>query len=111
MRGGRTNWKIENPIFNTLKNQNYHFSHNFGHGYKNLSTIFATLLLLAFFVDQAQQLSYSAFQEAWKTHKSKIVLWEKMRSLFFCYYIDNWNDLFHALIHGPPPTNLKINSS
>jgi hypothetical protein len=36
----RSNWKIENNTFNTLKNQDYHFSHNFGRGYQNLSAIF-----------------------------------------------------------------------
>ena len=111
MRGGRANWKIENPIFNTLKNQNYHFSHNFGHGYKSLSTILATLMLLAFFVDQIQQLCCTVFQQALKKRKSKIGLWEKMRSLFTSYYINSWGDLFHAIIHGPPRTSLKINSS
>jgi len=30
MRGGRARWKIENETFNTLKNQGYHFEHNFG---------------------------------------------------------------------------------
>ena len=28
--GGRARWKIENETFNTLKNQDYHFEHNFG---------------------------------------------------------------------------------
>jgi len=32
MRAGRARWKIENETFNTLKNQGYHFEHNFGHG-------------------------------------------------------------------------------
>jgi len=32
MRGGRARWKIENETFNTLKNQGYHYEHNFGHG-------------------------------------------------------------------------------
>ena len=39
MRVTRSRWKIENETFNTLKNQGYHFEHNFGHGNKNLSTI------------------------------------------------------------------------
>lgn len=56
MRGGRVNWKVENGVFNTLKNQNYHFEHNFGHGYQNLSTVFVMLMMLAFFIDQAQEL-------------------------------------------------------
>src|SRR5499427_5830248 len=37
MRGGRARWKIENETFNTLKNQGYHFEHNYGHGTQNLS--------------------------------------------------------------------------
>ena len=32
VRGGRARWKIENETYNTLKNQGYHFEHNFGHG-------------------------------------------------------------------------------
>ena len=38
-RGGRARWHIENETFNTLKNQDYHFEHNFGHGYKHLIPI------------------------------------------------------------------------
>ena len=48
MRGGRARWKIENETFNTLKNQGYHFGHNYGLGKKNLSTVFAMLMMLAF---------------------------------------------------------------
>ncbi|MFT5815690.1 MAG: hypothetical protein ACI9VT_003464, partial [Psychroserpens sp.] len=29
---GRCRWKIENMCFNTLKNQDYHVVHNYGHG-------------------------------------------------------------------------------
>ena len=39
MRGARARWKIENETFNTLKNQGYHFEHNFGHGHQHLSTV------------------------------------------------------------------------
>src|SRR5207245_560156 len=53
-RGGRTRWRIENETFNTLKNQGYHFEHNFGHGNENLSTVFAMLMMLAFLIDQCE---------------------------------------------------------
>ena len=56
IRGGRARWKIENETFNTLKNQGYHFEHNYGHGEQNLSVVFAMLMMLAFLVDQTQQL-------------------------------------------------------
>jgi hypothetical protein len=48
MRGGRARWKIENETFNTLKNQGYHFEHNYGHGTQNLSVVFAMVMMLAF---------------------------------------------------------------
>ena len=44
MRAARARWKIENETFNTLKNQGYHFEHNYGHGKENLSSL--TLLFL-----------------------------------------------------------------
>jgi len=65
MRGGRARWKIENETFNTLKNQGYHFEHNYGHGQQNLSVVFAAVMLLAFLVDQTQQLCCALFQAVW----------------------------------------------
>ena len=62
--GGRARWKIENETFNTLKNQGYHFEHNFGHGYKNLSVVYMMLMFLAFLMDQILQLSCHFFQKS-----------------------------------------------
>lgn len=63
-KAGRSRWKIENETFNTLKNQGYHFKHNFGHGHQNLCTNFALLMMLAFLIDQIQQLINEVFQKA-----------------------------------------------
>ena len=100
MRGGRARWKIENETFNTLKNQGYHFEHNFGHGKKNLSVVFANLMMLAFLVDQVQQLTCSLFQAAWKKSGSKKMLWEHMRSLFHSLEFESMQSLFNALVYG-----------
>lgn len=94
MRGGRARWKIENETFNTLKNQGYHFEHNFGHGYNYLSTIFANLMLLAFLIDQTQQLCCKLFQSALVEAKSKIVFWESVRAFALNFAIDSWEDIF-----------------
>lgn len=64
MRGGRARWKIENETFNTLKNQGYQFEHNFGHGKQNLSVVLAMLMMLAFLIDQTQQLCCPVFRAA-----------------------------------------------
>lgn len=100
MRGGRARWKIENETFNTLKNQGYHFEHNYGHGTQNLSVVFALLMMLAFLVDQTQQLCCALFQAVWAKLGSKRLLWERMRSLFYTYHLDSMRELFEALFYG-----------
>jgi hypothetical protein len=99
-KGGRAKWKIENETFNTLKNQGYNFEHNYGHGRENLSTVLTFLMMLAFFIDQAQQRACGMFQAALQKMKSKKALWEKIRALFTEYYIDNWADLFYTIATG-----------
>jgi len=111
MKGGRARWKIENETFNTLKNQGYQFEHNFGHGYKNLSVVFAFLMMLAFLVDQIQEMSCHLFQQARRYRKSKKSLWERLRALFSHFIILNWEDLWTALGHPPQPVALKTYNS
>jgi len=100
MRGGRARWKIENETCNTLKNQGYHFEHNDGHGLKNLSVVFATVMILAFLVDQTQQLCCALFQAVWAKLGSKRLVWERMRALFSAYQLDSMRALFEALFDG-----------
>ena len=104
MRGARARWKIENETFNTLKNQGYQFDHNFGLGKKHLTEVFVLLMMLAFLIDQILQLCCPLFQAAWKRYKSKKSLWEKVRSKFHEFYIDNMEDLYRSLlVYNPVP--------
>jgi len=100
MRGGRARWKIENETFNTLKNQGYHFEHNYGHGEQNLSVVFATIMILAFLVDQTQQLCCALFRAVWTKLGSKRLLWERMRALFYSYALASMHALWEALWYG-----------
>ena len=100
MRGGRTRWKIENETFNTLKNQGYHFGHSYGLGKENLSLVFALLMMLAFLIDQTQQLSCKLFRAIWAKLKSKRALWEAMRSLFKDFAFESMEMLYDALLFG-----------
>ena len=111
MQGGRVNWKIENNTFNTLKNQNYHFSHNFGHGKKHLCTVFSMLMMLAFFIDQVQELYCNLFKEARLKFKSRTSLWEKIRGMTKEFYIDSWDDLFNSIAVGYEKSRLAPNTS
>lgn len=100
MRGGRARWKIENETFNTLKNQGYNLGHNYGLGHKYLSAVLTMLMMLAFLVDQTQQLCCSLFRSVWIKLRSKRALWEKIRSVFQCFHFDSMEMLYKALLHG-----------
>jgi hypothetical protein len=111
MRGGRSNWRIENNTFNTLKNQDYHFSHNFGHGYQNLCTVFGMLMMLAFFVDQALELCCQLFKKARAKFKSRTSLWDKIRGMFNEFLIETWDDVFNSIAYGYHKNVLIPNTS
>jgi hypothetical protein len=90
----------ENETFNTLKNQGDHFEHNYGHGSQQLSVGCAVLMMLAFCVDQVQQLCCPLFQAVWAKLGSKRRLWERMRALCYDYALDSMRHLFEALFYG-----------
>jgi hypothetical protein len=98
--GGRCRWKIENETFNTLKNQGYHLDHNFGHGQKNLSTVFATLMFLAFLVDQVQQLCCPLFAEAMGRFNTRRAYWHHLRCCVEAFSLTSWSNLYRAIIAG-----------
>ncbi len=97
MKMGRSRWKIENETFNTLKNQGYHFEHNFGHGEKNLCTVFAFLMMLAFCVDQIQQHSCQYFKTILIELKTKIKLWESLRAVFKILPRNSMTQIFFSI--------------
>src|SRR3954471_10751506 len=103
MRGGRARWKIENETFNTLKNQGYHLEHNYGHGEKNLSVVLALVMMLAFLVDQVQQLCCPVFQAAWHKLGTRRQLWEELRNHFRTLLFDSMAELLMALVRGVTP--------
>lgn len=108
MRGGRARWKIENETFNTLKNQGYHFEHNYGLGKKHLSEVFVMLMMLAFLVDQTQQLTSTLFRSVWKKFTTKRLLWENMRNLFHVFELESMDMLYTALLNGYQKPKLEI---
>jgi hypothetical protein len=107
MRAGRARWKIENETFNTLKNQGYHLEHNYGLGKKNLSAVFTILMMLAFLIDQAQQMSCWLFKAALAKKGRKRYLWEDIRSFYRNYQVDSMEDILRAIAFGFEKRPLK----
>ena len=100
MRAGRARWKVENETFNTLKNLGYNLEHNYGHGKQHLATVFGTLMILAFLIDQIQELCCPVFQAARNTFRSRITFWEKIRAMVTEHYIPDWKSFYLAIIFG-----------
>jgi len=107
-RGGRARWRIENETFNTLKNQGYHFEHNFGHGEKNLSVVMAYLILSAFLIDQVQQKCNPLFQAAWQKKGPKCALWEAVRQLFGSFEVSSMREVYEGIAFGFKRPRLKV---
>lgn len=109
VRGGRARWKIENETFNTLKNQGYHFEHNYGHGKMNLSVVFAMLMMLAFLVNQVEQICCPIFNAVLKKFRTKRALWDNVRSHFRHFTFSSMSHLYKVMLYDlakelPAPT-------
>lgn len=94
MRAGRSRWKIENETFNTLKNQGYHFEHNYGHGYEHLCSVMTMLMLLAFLIDQVQQLCCPLYQKARQRAGSFSELFVRARGLIAFFVWKSFHQLW-----------------
>lgn len=108
MRGGRARWKIENEVFNTLKNHGYHYDHNFGHGNNNLANNFSILMTLSFYFDQVVEMCSKQFNKLLILCKRKTNIWEKFRFYYQEFLIDSWESLIEHLIkttEDPLPFN------
>src|SRR5207245_9480063 len=70
------------------------------YGEQHLSVVFAMVMMLAFLVDQTQQLCCALFRAVWTKLGSKRLLWERMRALFYDYALQSMRQLFETLLYG-----------
>ena len=111
MRAGRARWRIENETFNTLKNQGYELEHNFGHGREHLSDVLASLMMLAFLIDQVEQHCCALFRAAREEEGRLKYLWEEIRAFFLMFRIPDWETLYLTIAFPNDGPELKFNDS
>ena len=108
IEGGRARWKIENENNNTLKTKGYNLTHNFGHGKEHLSSLLATLNLLAFLIHTILDLTDSNYQLVRKKLSTRINFFNDFRALTRYLCFNSWNALLLFMMRGleivPPDT-------
>lgn len=97
MKAARARWKIENETFNTLKNLGYNFEHNYGHGKDHLSTMFAYLMILAFYIDQLIQACCHIFRQIEEKITTKVKLWNTIKSIFQTTFVNSVYEIYQFL--------------
>ena len=96
----RSRWKIENENNNVLKNNGYHFDHNFGHGKQYLSNFLATLILLAYLTHTILDWLDEKYQKLRELSPSRRAFFEYLRALtLFLPFVD-WNHLMTFMLEG-----------
>lgn len=100
MTAGRARWKVENELFNTMKNRGYGLDHNYGHGKEHLSTNVMLMMFLVFLFDQIFEIKNKLFNKTCEVYKYKSYLWEAMRNVYTLWSFGNWEDFFLFLIKG-----------
>ena len=104
---GRSRWKIENENNNTLKTKGYHFEHNYGHGQRHLSSLLATLILLAYLLHNLLEWMDDTFCLLRHKLPSRKRLFNDIRALTTYLCFDSWEALLDFMLRGwsssPPP--------
>jgi hypothetical protein len=97
---GRARWKIENENNNTLKTKGYHLKHNFGHGKEHLSSLLATLNILAFLFHSFLTFCDDAYRLIRDTLPTRKIFFEHIRALTHYMRFASWVALMEFMMSG-----------
>jgi hypothetical protein len=105
VEAGRSRWKIENENNNTLKTKGYHFEHNYGHGHKHLSSLLASLIILAFLAHTVLEWMDGKYQLLRQKLPSRKRLFNDIRTLTSYLCFQSWEALMDFMLESfrPPP--------
>ena len=97
---GRARWKVENENNNTLKTKGYNLEHNYGHGEKNLSSLLATFIILAFLFHTVLDFMDGKYRLLRKKLSARQTFFNDIRSLSKYICFDSWDHLMNFMIEG-----------
>ncbi len=97
---GRARWKIENENNNTLKTKGYHLEHNYGHGTTNLSSLLATMNLLAFLFHTMLEFMDGKYRLLRKVIGARKRFFEHIRVLLIYVPCQNFDHFMDFMLEG-----------
>ena len=100
---GRSRWKIENENNNTLKTKGYHFEHNYGHRQQHLSSVLASLIILAFLVHTVLEWMDDQYPLLRRKLPSRQRLFSDIRTLTSYRCFESWEALMTFMLQSFEP--------
>lgn len=97
---GRARWKIENENNNTLKTKGYHLEHNFGHGKQHLSSLLASMNILAFLIHTLLDNVDAAYGILRSALGSRRTFFEHVRTLTHYQRFESWDAMMDFMMQG-----------
>ena len=97
---GRARWKIENESNNVLKHRGYHLEHNFGHGKEHLSSLLATMNLLAFGLHTLLELVDGSYRLIRATVGARRRFFQHLEALTSYLHFESWERLMEFMMRG-----------
>jgi len=106
---GRSRWKIENENNHTLKTKGYPFEHNDGHGHYHLSSLLASLIILAFLVHTVLEWMDDQYPLLRRKLPSRQRWFSDLRTLTSYRCFESWDALMTFMLHSfePAPPQLE----
>ena len=97
---GRARCKIENESNNVLKTKGYHLEHNFGHGKQHLSSLLATMNLLAFGLHTSLELADASYRLIRATLGPRRRFFQHLEALTSYLHFESWKRLMDFMMRG-----------
>ena len=91
---------MENKNNNTLKTKGYNLEHNYGHGDNNLSTLLATLNILAFLIHTLMEFTDEKYRLVRATLPTRKTFFDDVRALTRYMCFGSWENMMDFMLKG-----------
>jgi len=100
VESGRARWKTENENINTLKTKGYNLNHNYGHGQKHLSSLLATMNVLAYLMHTMQDMMSKSYKKLREQIPTRKMFFDHIKTILEYLIFTEWEVLMQWMLKG-----------